>query len=69
MPKIDIHITIDEEIWVKLQGKYNLSGLINNFLKHFKDGDFPNLEEVFAKTWAIIMVTMERKRLNQSLWI
>lgn len=44
-----VSINVNGERWKKLIKKYNLSGMINNFLKHLEDGDFANLEEVYAK--------------------
>jgi len=43
-------INIDKELWNRLIKKYNLSGVINYFLKKFEEeGKFPEIKEVFAK--------------------
>jgi len=45
-----VSINVNAEIWKKLIKKYNLSGVINYFLKKFEEeGKFPEIKEVFAK--------------------
>jgi len=45
-----VSINVDKELWERLIKKYNLSGVINFFLKNFaKNGTFPELKEVYAK--------------------
>lgn len=44
-----VSINVNAERWKKLIKIYNLSGIINDFLKHLENGDFPDLAEVFKK--------------------
>lgn len=45
-----VSINVDKELWERLVKKYNLSGVINYFLKKFEEeGKFLEIKEVFIK--------------------